>query len=82
MYIRPSVDCLYRDGTVHISREMHKQCFITRRETTSGPLTLTPSLKGNKVVVGCGERLCSDPIGPVGRSQRYSYVTLERRTPL
>ena len=33
--IRPSVDGLYRDGTVHISREMHKQCFITRRETTS-----------------------------------------------
>ena len=28
--IRPSVDGLYRDGTVHISREMHKQCFITR----------------------------------------------------
>ena len=25
--IRPSVDGLYRDGTVHISREMHKQCF-------------------------------------------------------
>ena len=35
-HIRPSVDGLYRDGTVHISREMHKQCFITRRETTSG----------------------------------------------
>ena len=34
--IRPSVDGLYRDGTVYISREMHKQCFITRRETTSG----------------------------------------------
>ena len=34
--IRPSLDGLYRDGTVHISREMHKQCFITRRETTSG----------------------------------------------
>ena len=34
--IRPSVDGLYRDGTVHISREMHKQCFITRHETTSG----------------------------------------------
>ena len=33
--IRPSVDGLYRDGTVHISREMHKQCFITRREMTS-----------------------------------------------
>ena len=33
---RPSVDGLYRDGTVHISREMHKQCFITRSETTSG----------------------------------------------
>ena len=33
--IRPSVDGLYRDGTVHISREMHKQCFLTRRETTS-----------------------------------------------
>ena len=31
--IRPSVDGLYRDGTIHISREMHKQCFITRRET-------------------------------------------------
>ena len=31
----PSVDGLYRDGTVHISREMHKQCFITRREMTS-----------------------------------------------
>ena len=36
VYIRPSVDGLYRDGTVHISRDMHKQCFITRRETTSG----------------------------------------------
>ena len=35
-FIRPSVDGLYRDGTVHISREMHKQSFITRRETTSG----------------------------------------------
>ena len=23
------------DGTVHISREMHKQCFITRPEMTS-----------------------------------------------
>ena len=34
-FIRPSVDGLYRDGTVHISREMHKQCFITRREMTS-----------------------------------------------
>ena len=56
----------------------HVRCFITRSEPTSGPLTLTPSLKGNKVVVGCGERLCSDPIRPVGRSQRYSYVTLER----
>ena len=33
--IRPSVDGLYRDGTVHISREMHKQCFITRPEMTS-----------------------------------------------
>ena len=32
--IRPSVDGLYRDGTVHISREMHKQCFITRPEMT------------------------------------------------
>ena len=30
------LDGLYRDGMVHISREMHKQCFITRRETTSG----------------------------------------------
>ena len=30
--IRPSVDGLYRDGTVHISREMH---FITRPEMTS-----------------------------------------------
>ena len=36
LVIRPSVDGLYRDGTVHISRDMHKQCFITRRETTSG----------------------------------------------
>ena len=26
---------IYRDGTVHISREMHKQCFITRPEMTS-----------------------------------------------
>ena len=34
--IRPSIDGLYRDGTVHISRELHKQCFITRRETTRG----------------------------------------------
>ena len=25
--IRPSVDGLYRDGTVHISREMHKLVF-------------------------------------------------------
>ena len=33
--IRPSADGLYRDGTVHISREMHKQCFITRPEMTS-----------------------------------------------
>ena len=33
--IRPSVDGPYRDGTVHISREMHKQCFITRPEMTS-----------------------------------------------
>ena len=33
--IRPSVDGLYRDGKVHISREIHKQCFITRREMTS-----------------------------------------------
>ena len=33
--IRPSVDGLYMDGTVHISREMHKQCYITRREMTS-----------------------------------------------
>ena len=32
-FIRLSVDGLYRDGTV---REMHEQCFITRRETTSG----------------------------------------------
>ena len=34
--IRPSVDGLYRDGTVHISREWHKQCLVTRREMTSG----------------------------------------------
>ena len=33
--IRPSVDGLYRDGTVHISREMRKQGFITRPEMTS-----------------------------------------------
>ena len=36
MYVRPSVDDLYRDGTVHTSHEMHKQCFIPRSETTSG----------------------------------------------
>ena len=36
MYVRPSVDGLYRDGTVHTSHEMHKQCFIPRSETTSG----------------------------------------------
>ena len=36
--IRPSVDGLYRDGTVLISREQHKQYLLTRHETTSGTL--------------------------------------------
>ena len=36
MYVRPLVDGLYRNGTVHTSHEMYKQCFIPRSETTSG----------------------------------------------
>ena len=33
LYDGSSVD---GDGTVHISRERHKQCLLTRHETTSG----------------------------------------------
>ena len=36
LHLEEMIFYTYRDGTVHISRDMHKQCFITRRETTSG----------------------------------------------
>ena len=59
--IRPSVDGLYRDGTVHISREMHKQCFITRPEMTSRapkPFLLPSHVSSENLWVCTNERPC------------------------
>ena len=51
IWLETIVDGLYRDGTVHISREMHKQCNSPRNDQPSAKTSQT-SLTDLSLAIG------------------------------